>query len=90
MAADQDELLGTELVLRFSTAKLLDYEADMAALEGEANPFALVVLAHAGMRATAADPRGRLERKFGLTRRLFGSRGGRPQQGQPTATIKHA
>jgi hypothetical protein len=23
------------------------------------------------MRATAADPRGRLERKFGLTRRLF-------------------
>ncbi len=29
MAADQDELLGTELVLRFSTAKLLDYEADM-------------------------------------------------------------
>jgi hypothetical protein len=67
----RDELLGTELVLRFSTAKLLDYEADMAALEGEANPFALVVLAHAGMRATTGDPRARLDKKFGLTRRLF-------------------
>jgi hypothetical protein len=67
----RDELLGTELMLRFSTAKLLDYEADMAALETTANPFGLVVLAHAGMRATAADPHARLDWKFGLTRRLF-------------------
>ncbi len=67
----RDELLGTELTVRFSTAKLLDYEADMAALEGEANPFALVVLAHAGMRATVADPHARPDWKFGLTRRLF-------------------
>jgi hypothetical protein len=67
----RDELLGTELAMRFSTAKLLDYEADLAALESEANPFALVVLAHAGMRATAADPHARLDWKFGLTRRLF-------------------
>ena len=67
----RDELLGTELVMRFSTAKLLDYEADTAALENEANPFAVVVLAHAAMRATADDPATRLDWKFSLTRRLF-------------------
>ena len=75
----RDELLGTEVVMRFSTAKLLDYEADLAALEDEANPFALVVMAHAGTRATAADPRARLDWKFGLTRRLF-ERGYRRQE----------
>ena len=75
----RDELLGTELVLRFSTAKLLDYEADLPALEEETNPFALVVMAHAGVRATAADPYARLDWKFGLTRRLF-ERGYKRQQ----------
>lgn len=75
----RDELLGTELVMRFSTAKLLDYEADMSALDDEANPFALVVMAHAGMRATAADPVARLDWKFRLTRRLF-ERGYQRQQ----------
>ena len=44
----RDELLGTELVMRFSTAKLMDYEADWPALENETNPFAVVVMAHAG------------------------------------------
>jgi hypothetical protein len=67
----RDELLGTELVMRFSTAKLTDYEAKLAALEEETNPFAVVVMAHAGMRATANDPQARLDWKFGLTRRLF-------------------
>jgi hypothetical protein len=67
----RDELLGTELVMRFSTAKLTDYEADLAVLENESNPFAVVVMAHAGMRATANDSRARLDWKFGLTRRLF-------------------
>lgn len=67
----RDELLGTELVMRFSTAKLIDYEADRAALEHEDNPFAVVVLAHAGTRATANDLRARLDQKFSLTRRLF-------------------
>lgn len=74
-----DEVLGTKVVMRFSTAKLLDYEADLAALEDETNPFALVVMAHAGTRATAADPRARLDWKFGLTRRLF-ERGYRRQE----------
>ena len=46
----RDELLGTELVMRFSTAKLMDYEADWPALENENNPFAVVVMAHAGTR----------------------------------------
>ena len=67
----RDELLGTELVMRFSTAKLMDYEADWPALENETNPFAVVVMAHAGTRATAADPHARLDWKFRLTRRLF-------------------
>ena len=67
----RDELLGTELVMRFSTAKLMDYEADWPALENETNPFAVVVMAHAGTRATAADPYARLDWKFRLTRRLF-------------------
>ena len=75
----RDELLGTELVLRFSTAKLLDYEADLPALEEETNPFALVVMAHAGVRATVVDPYARLDWKFGLTRRLF-ERGYKRQQ----------
>ena len=67
----RDELLGTELVMRFSTAKLMDYEADWPALENETNPFAVVVMAHAGTRATANDPHARLDWKYRLTRRLF-------------------
>ena len=59
------------LVMRFSTAKLMDYEADWPALENETNPFAVVVMAHAGTRATATDPHARLDWKFRLTRRLF-------------------
>lgn len=74
-----DALLGTELLMRFSTAKLLDYEAGIATLENETNPFALVVMVHAGMRATAADPQARLDWKFRLTRRLF-ERGYQRQQ----------
>ena len=41
------------------------------ALENENNPFAVVVMAHAGTRATATDPHARLDWKFRLTRRLF-------------------
>lgn len=67
----RDELLGTELVMRFSTAKLIDYEVDLLALENESNPFAVVVMAHAAMRSTANDPETRLDWKFSLTRRLF-------------------
>jgi hypothetical protein len=67
----RDELLGTELVMRFSTAKLTDYEADLPALENENNPFAMVVMAHAAMRSTVNDPEIRLDWKFSLTRRLF-------------------
>ena len=67
----RDELLGTELVMRFSTAKLMDYEADWPALENENNPFAVVVMAHTAHRATATDPHARLDWKFRLTRRLF-------------------
>ena len=52
--------------MRFSTAKLMDYEADWPALENETNPFAVVVMAHAGTRATVADPHARLDWKFRL------------------------
>ncbi len=67
----RDELLGTEIVMRFSTAKLLDYEANWPELESETNPFGVVVMAHAGMRATTNDPQDRLAWKFRLTRRLY-------------------
>ncbi len=66
-----DELLGTELVMRFRTAKFTDYEADLQTLESDDNPFALVVLAHAGVKATKSDSNSRLDWKFRLTRRLF-------------------
>jgi len=40
------ELLGTELWLKFSTAKLLDYSDRWDELEQSHNPFAVVVQAH--------------------------------------------
>ncbi|HET6879838.1 MAG TPA: hypothetical protein VFI31_06775, partial [Pirellulales bacterium] len=49
------ELWGTEVGIRFATAKLLDYAADEAALESNANPFAVVVLAHLKTLETADD-----------------------------------
>lgn len=53
------ELWGTEVGIRFAMAKLLDHLADEAALESNANPFAVVVLAHLKTLETAGDAEAR-------------------------------
>jgi hypothetical protein len=65
------ELLGTELRLKFSTAKLLDYDNRWKELEQSDNPFAVVVQAHLIALRTRHDPQERLQLKWQLTRRLF-------------------
>ncbi|HEX5446890.1 MAG TPA: hypothetical protein VFW87_23945 [Pirellulales bacterium] len=53
------ELWGTEVGIKFATAKLLDYAADEAALESDSNLFAPVVLAHLKTLETADDDEAR-------------------------------
>ena len=67
----EDKLLGTVLRMEFSTVKLLDLERDWAALEGSVNPFAVVVMAHATVRATRRNPHERLTWKLALTKSLY-------------------
>ncbi|MFB1487652.1 MULTISPECIES: cytosolic protein [unclassified Thiocapsa] len=64
-------LWGCEAVLVFPVVKLLDFKSRTAELEASANPFALVVLAQLAATATKRDPSARLDRKIGLTRRLY-------------------
>ncbi len=49
----------------------LDFKSRTAELEASANPFALVVLAQLAAIATKRNPTARLDRKIGLTRRLY-------------------
>ncbi|MGH9845812.1 MAG: DUF4351 domain-containing protein [Blastocatellia bacterium] len=65
------ELLGTESILRFSAAKLLDYRQKWGELEKSDNPFAIVVMAHLRAIETRRDPRRRLNWKVTLTRMLY-------------------
>jgi hypothetical protein len=65
-------LWGCELSLRFPIAKLVDYRAQWASLEGNANPFATVVMAHLAAQETRQDAAGRAQAKLRLTRRLYG------------------
>lgn len=67
----EDSLLGTVLRMDFATAKLLDLEQDWAPLEASANPFAVVVMAHAKHRATRRNPHERLTWKLDLTKSLY-------------------
>jgi hypothetical protein len=62
---------GSRLGLTFPTVKLLDLAPRQAELEADANPFAIVVLAHLAAQATRDDPRARYDRKLALTRRLY-------------------
>ncbi|SDW35538.1 cytosolic protein [Thiocapsa roseopersicina] len=64
-------LWGCEAVLVFPVVKLLDFKSRTVELEASANPFALVVLAQLAAVATKRDPAARLDRKIGLTRRLY-------------------
>lgn len=65
------ELLGTKVSLRFSAAKILDYQGREAELEQSRNPFAIVVLAHLRLLETRRDARQRLEWKLTLTKMLY-------------------
>ncbi len=65
------ELLGTELRLKFSAAKLLDYADHWDELEQSDNPFAVVVQSHLMALRTRHNPPERLQSKWQLTRRLY-------------------
>lgn len=65
------ELWGYEIKLRFPTVKLLDYEADWAALEQSKNPFAVVVMAHLKAKSTQRYPNTRLRWKIDLVKALY-------------------
>ncbi|WP_295393294.1 cytosolic protein [uncultured Thiodictyon sp.] len=67
----EHELWGCRALLEFPCVKLLDYRDRLTELEVSENPFALVVLAQLAATATRRDPSARLERKIGLTRRLY-------------------
>ncbi len=58
-------------MLVFPVVKLLDFKTRTVELEASANPFALVVSAQLAATATKRDPAARLDRKIGLTRRLY-------------------
>ncbi len=73
------ELWGTKVGIQFSTAKLLDYGADEAALELSPNPFAAVVLAHLKTLETAHDDEARRVSEVRLVKGLY-ERGFSPEQ----------
>jgi hypothetical protein len=64
------ERWGFEHILRFPVVKALDYRERRAELEGDSNPFALVVTAHLEAQAAATDAE-RFGAKLRLVRRLY-------------------
>src|SRR5947209_12902059 len=64
------DLWGCSVGIQFPVAKLLDYAADVAALEADPNPFAAVVLAHLKTQETRQDPEARRAWKVRLVRGL--------------------
>jgi hypothetical protein len=67
----RDNLLGSESILRFPSAKLLDFVAKEAELEASDNPFAIIVLAHLKARQTRGDVANRRAWKIRLVRGLY-------------------
>jgi len=65
------ELWGCGIRLTFPTVKLLDYHQDLAKLEGDRNPFGLIVLAHLQTAATRQDAHARQAWKVRLVKGLF-------------------
>src|SRR5262249_25745511 len=55
----------------FPVVKLLDHAADVAALEANPNPFAVIVLAHLKTLETRGDPEARRGWKVHLVRGLY-------------------
>ncbi len=61
---------GFRLAMVFPIVKLLDYN-DMAVLEKNSNPFAVVVMAHLKTRETRHDSTQRYEWKWHITLELY-------------------
>lgn len=70
-SAFHSTLWGCTAGLEFPVVKLLDYADDDAALEANANPFAVVVLAHLKTQQTSADPLARQAWKLRLVKGLY-------------------
>jgi hypothetical protein len=62
---------GCKVGIRFPVVKLLDYAADVPALEANPNPFAAVVLAHLKTMETRHDPDARRAWKVRLIKGLY-------------------
>ena len=62
---------GCKVGIRFPVVKLLDYAADVPALEANRNPFAAVVLAHLKTMETRHDPDARRAWKVRLIKGLY-------------------
>jgi hypothetical protein len=72
-------LLGTELRLKFKTAKLTAYHAQWEELEQGTNPFAVVVQAHLIALQTRHDTRERMRQRLTLAKRLYQRGFNKPQ-----------
>jgi hypothetical protein len=64
-------LLGTEMGLRFATAKIADYATPAGELLSNENPFALITAAHLQTQQTHGLPEQRYVAKWKLTRLLY-------------------
>ena len=62
---------GSEMTLKFSIVKLLDYESRWSELESSVNPFAMIVMAHLKTKATTGNPEQREVWKWSLIRGLY-------------------
>jgi hypothetical protein len=67
----QDELWGCSTDFRFPVIKLLDYEANWAALEASRNPFAVVTMAQLKTKQTRNQPQERKAWRYRLTTMLY-------------------
>ena len=70
-AVYETELLGTELRLKFATAKLTDFRQRIEELEQSANPFAVVVQTLLIAQQTRGDDRERMRQKLAQTKQLY-------------------
>lgn len=65
------ETLGSELIYRYPIVKLLDFADREDWLETEANPFAMLTLAHLKTQETRHDPEARRNWKLRLAKGLY-------------------
>ncbi len=65
------DLWGSRVDFRYPVVKLKDYRRRWAELEANANPFAVVVMAHLETQATQNDAMARRQAKLALIKRLY-------------------